>query len=201
MLPFYITYLSIVTSTLSSYAYIRDTLKGETKPNRISWFIWSSATLLASFILFFEGGGFSALPLFISGFTSLLIFLASFLNKNAYWELGKLDYLCLFFALCSLVTWLYFKEGAIATFFAVLVDLIAFVPTYIKSWRSPETENLAPYFSGMFNSTLTLLTITSFTFVNYGFAIYFLLGCLIEVAIVFFRRRILLKYKYAKETI
>jgi len=174
-------------------------LRGETKPNRVSWFIWFLAPFIASIILFFEGGSWAALPLFVSGFTSLLIFLASFKNKNAYWELGSLDYLCLFFAFCSLVAWLYFKQGAVATLFAVLVDLIAFVPTYIKSWKFPDSENLAPYMSGIFNSMLSLLTIATFNFVNYGFALYFLLGCVVEIIIVLYRRRNLLKYSYVKE--
>lgn len=190
MFPYYIVYLSIINSTASSYLYIRDTLKGETKPNKVSWFIWAIAPLIASFLLFFETKSLSALPLFVSGFTSFLIFLASFKNKNAYWELGKLDYLCLFFALCSLVAWLGFDEGFLATLFAILVDLIAFVPTYVKSWQSPETENLAPYLSGIFNSLLSLLTITTFTFLTYGFAFYFFLGCLVEIAIVLYRKRL-----------
>lgn len=189
MFPFYIAYLSIINSTLSSYVYIRDTLKGETKPNRVSWFIWAIAPLIASFLLFFETHSLAALPLFVSGFTSFLIFLASFKNKNAYWELGKLDYLCLFFALCSLVAWLGFDEGFLATLFAILVDLIAFVPTYVKSWNFPESENLAPYMSGVFNSILSLLTITTFTFLTYGFAFYFLLGCVVEIMIVLLRKK------------
>lgn len=199
MLPYYIVYLSIINSTLSSYVYIRDTLKGETKPNRVSWFIWAIAPLIASFLLFFETKSFAALPLFVSGFSSFLIFLASFKNKNAYWQLGKLDYVCLFFALCSLVAWLGFDEGFLATLFAILVDLIAFVPTYVKSWNFPDSENLAPYLSGIFNSLLSLLTITTFTFLTYGFAFYFLLGCVVEILIVLYRKRNLLKYKYAEK--
>lgn len=190
MLPHYIVFVSLINSSASSFLYIRDTFRGLTRPNRISWFIWFLAPFVGSLLLFSKGGGLSALPLLISSLTSFLIFLASFKNKNSYWKLGKLDYICLVFALLSIVSWVLFEEGVLATIFAILVDLIAFIPTYVKSWEFPDTETLWPYYSGMFNSLLSLVTLTVFTFVTYGFVLYFFLGCLTQVVIVFYRKRV-----------
>jgi hypothetical protein len=188
MLPQQVVYVSIFTSLFAGYFYIKNTLLGKTKPNRISWFIWFVAPMIASFITFQNGGGISALPVFMAGFIPFLVLLASFKNKNAYWELGWLDYVCLFLSLISMVSWLFFKEGALATIFAILADAIAFIPTYVKSWNNPETETVTPYISGVFNASLSMLTVSTFSFITAGFAFYLFFGNLVEIVIVFIKR-------------
>ncbi len=188
MLPQQFVYVSIFTSLFAGFFYIKNTLLGKTKPNRISWFIWFIAPIIASFITFKNGGGISALPVFMAGFIPFLVFLASFKNKNAYWKLGKLDYICLLLSIVSMVSWLYFKEGVLATIFAILADAIAFVPTYIKSWNSPDTETVTPYISGVFNASLSFFTVPTLSFITAGFALYLFFGNLVEIVIVFIRR-------------
>ena len=190
MFPQYIVYISLFTSTFAGYFYIRDTLHGTTKPNRASWTIWFVAPIIASIISFTKGGGISALPVFMAGFIPFLVILASFWNKNAYWKLGILDYICFFFALFSVAAWIFLQEGVLATICAILADFIAFIPTYIKSWRAPETETLSSYYSGSFNALLSISTLSAVTFNTAGFAIYLLFGNLLEVFIVLFRRKL-----------
>lgn len=75
------------------------------------------------------------------GFNPLLIFLASFVNKKAYWEISKLDLSCGALAIAGLVLWLITGTGNLAIFFSILADGIAAIPTVIKSYHKPETEN------------------------------------------------------------
>ncbi len=43
----YLVFVGAAVSTLAAAAYIRDTLAGRTKPNRITWLMWSIAPLIA----------------------------------------------------------------------------------------------------------------------------------------------------------
>lgn len=189
MIPEQVAYISIFTSLFAGYFYIRDTLKGGTKPNRVSWFMWFIAPMIASTIVFQSGSIVSFVPVFMSGFVPFLVFLVSFKNKNAYWKLDKLDYFCLFLSLCALISWIFLKEGLLATIFAILADGIAFFPTYLKSWEAPDTETVGPYISGTFNGLLSLFTAGILGFNIIGFAIYLFFGNLVEIAIILYRRR------------
>lgn len=187
MLPQYIVFISVFTSFFAGFFYIKNTLSGETKPNRVSWLIWFVAPMIASVIQFQQGAGISAIPVFMAGLIPFFVLVASFRNKNAYWKLGALDYICLVLSVLALVFWLAFDEGVLATVFAILADAIAFVPTYVKSWHAPETETLSSYYSGSFNSVLSLATLPTVSFVTAGFAVYLLVGNLSEIILIFFR--------------
>lgn len=189
MLPQYFVYISIFSTLFAGYFYVRNTISGKTKPNLVSWFIWFLAPTIAALVQLGKGAGLSALPIFMAGFVPLLVLLASIKNKNAYWKLGTLDYICFALSLLAIVSWIFFKEGTLATLFAILADFIAFIPTYVKSWRAPETETLSSYYSGSFNSILSILTLAILSFNTAGFAIYLLFGNLVEIFIVLYRRK------------
>ena len=87
-------FLGLALSILGGLSYLIDTLKGKTKPNRVTWFFWAAAPLIAFVAEIQQGVGIQSLLTFIVGFNPLLIFIASFVNKKAYWELRKVDYFC-----------------------------------------------------------------------------------------------------------
>jgi len=189
MLPQSLVYVSIFTSLTAGFFYIRDTLRGKTKPNLASWFIWFLAPMIAALVSFSKGAGLSVIPIFMAGFTPFLVLLVSVKNKNAYWKFSLLDYVCLVLSLLAIIVWVFLKEGNFATVFAILADLIAFIPTFVKSWKAPDTETIWPYLSGAFSSVLSVLTLNDLSFNTYGFALYLFLGNLTEVAIVLIRRK------------
>ncbi len=193
MLPNYFAYISIVTSLIGGISYIRSTLKGDTKPNQASWLIWFLAATTASFVQLAYGAKASFIPIFMAGFIPLIVLIASFRNKNSYWEAGRLEYVCLVLAILSIIMFVVFKTGIWATVFAILADGLGFIPTFVKSWREPKTENLGPFVSGIFNPTVTMLTLPILSFNTAGFAIYLFFGNLMEIIIVLYRKRVLYK--------
>jgi hypothetical protein len=189
MLPQYIALISVITTSIAGFFYIKGMLYGSTKPNRASWLIWAVAPITASFIQFFTGAGLAALPIFMAGLVPLFVLITSYLKKGAYWELTWLDYICLLLSAIALVLWLVFREGVLATLFAILADGIAFVPTFKKSWQYPESENAMPYVSGIFNASLSLLVVSPVIFTTAGFAVYLATGNFLELLILLVRRK------------
>lgn len=188
MLPQYVVYITIFTSVFAGFFYIRDMFLGTTKPNLASWLIWVLAPGVGGFVALSKGAGISVLPIFMAALIPFIVVLIGVFRKDSYWKFSFLDYICLILSFIAMVFWLFTEEGNLATIFAILADLIAFVPTYVKSWNHPDTETVTPYFSGSFNSALSMLTLTTLTFTTYGFALYLLLGNSLEIVIVFFRR-------------
>ena len=163
------------------------TLKGTTKPNKVTWFLWSVAPLIAFFAQISKGVGLQALMTFSVGFVPLIIFIVSFVNKNAHWQITKFDISCGLLSLGGLSLWLVTKEGNIAIFFSVVADFFAAIPTIIKSYRAPETENSTAYLMSGLNGLITSLTIKSWTFAYYAFPLYMIFANGLIYALVQFK--------------
>lgn len=179
--------LGAIIFFFGSIGYFLDTLKGKVKPNRVTWFIWSLAPLIAFAAQIREGVGIhQSLLTFMVGFIPLIISIASFVNKKAYWEIGRLDIICGVLALVGLFLWYITGTGIIAIFFSILVDALAAFPTVVKSYKFPETENYFLYFANAISAAITLLTIKIWNFETFGFSLYiFLLTSLLAILIKF----------------
>ncbi len=166
--------LGACVSLFGTSFYIRDTLKGETKPNRVTWFMWSIAPMIATAAALSTGVTWAALPVFTAGFGPFLVLLSSFVNRNSYWKLETFDYLCGAFSVAALVLWALTKDANIAVAFAVLSDASAAFPTVIKSYHYPETETAWAFLASTFSAFTSLLVIQQWTFASYAFPSYLL---------------------------
>jgi hypothetical protein len=170
-----------------SVAYLRDTLKGKIKPNRVSFLLWSIAPLIAFFAQIEQGVGLEALMTFSTGFLPLIVFIASFVNKQAEWKLTRFDVVCGVFSLVGLVLWLITKVGNVAIFFSIVADGLAAIPTLVKAYKYPDTEIAWPWIATVLGVILTLLTLSTLTFANSGFILYILLVNTVIFSLVQFR--------------
>lgn len=172
--------------SIGTVAYIIDTIKGRVKPNRVSFLLWSIAPFIAFAAMLKQGVGISSLMTFSTGFLPLLVFIASFVNKKAEWKITRFDLVCGLLSLVGLALWLITKVGNVAIIFSILADGLAAVPTIRKAYYSPETEIAWPWFATSIGVILTLLTLKSWTFADYGFILYILIvDTLIAVLVQF----------------
>jgi hypothetical protein len=138
--------------------------------------MWILAPALAFFAQFQQGVGVEMWATFSVGFIPFLVFIASFVNKKAEWKIQKLDIICGVLSLIGLILWMVTKIGNVAIIFAILADILACIPTIVKSWYEPESENDMPFLTGSVNSLFGLLVITNWHFENYAFLAYLLLA-------------------------
>ncbi len=176
-----------VIGAIGALSYLIDTVKGKVKPNRVSFFLWSLAPLIAFAAEIQKGVGIQSLMTFSVGFLPLTIFIASFFNKKAEWKLGRFDIICGVLSLVGLIFWYISKEGNVAIAFSILADGLAALPTITKSYYYPETESGWPYLTGGISAGLTLLTIRDWSFAHYGFPVYILVVTLIIFSLVQFK--------------
>ncbi len=128
----YLVFAAAAISLYGSFSYIRSMFRGEAKPNRVSWLMWAIAPMIGTIAAVSKGVEWSILPVFMAGFSPLLIFIFSFIAKNGYWKLTTFDYVCGFFSGAALILWAITKEADVATIFAIASDGSAAIPTIRK---------------------------------------------------------------------
>lgn len=178
--------LGVLLNIVGGLDYFIKTLQGKVKPNRVTWFLWALIPFIAFAAEINQGVGMQSLLTFMVGFNPLLIFFASFINKNSVWKINLLDIICAVFSLMGILLWMVTQVGDYAIMFSILADALAGIPTVIKSYRHPESEDYKIYYYGMLSAVITLLTVRQWNLANYGFPLYiFSINILLTVLIRF----------------
>ena len=140
-------------------AYARDTVRGNTQPNRVSWMLWALAPMIAFAAEVVQGVGLNAVLALAVGVGPLLVVAASFLDPKAYARVTPFDAACGVLSLIALGAWAVTGRGNLAILLSILADFLAAVPTIRKAYRYPHTEHAIAFLSGVAGATITLLTI------------------------------------------
>ncbi|MEO8105013.1 MAG: hypothetical protein ABI602_01620 [Candidatus Saccharibacteria bacterium] len=167
-------WLALAIALVGSLYYIKDTLHGNTRPNRVTFFLWGAAPLIAYYAQRSGGGGIQILYTLIIAIVPFFIFAASFVNKQAFWKITKFDVTCGVFSFIALLSLFAIGNPMLALLLSVAADFFAALPTIIKSYRYPETETTFTYAAEIASSAIVLLTIHKWAFINYFFVIYIL---------------------------
>ena len=184
----YLVFVSAGAFLVASYIYVKSMLKGRVKPNRVSWLLWAIAPMIGFAAAVSNGTGLAAVPVFMAGFSPLLVFVASFAVEGAHWKLVKLDYACGLLSILALVFWAMTSNPDIAIVFAILSDALASVPTFLKGWQYPETESGWVYLVGAFGGFTSFLAITAWTFSQYAFPAYLVVVSILMILSIYHER-------------
>ena len=182
MLPEYFAIIGAVIGSIGGFYYLYETIIGKAKPNRVTWLLWGLFPMVIFIAQRAQGVEGLSWASFVAGFTPILILLASFLNKKAYWKTQHRDYYLMAAAVAGIVLWALTDDPNLAILFALVADLLAGLPTVIKSYRHPETESWIAYAISTLGFGMGVLAIQTFTFENYAFIGYlFLLNGLLAL--------------------
>ncbi len=178
--------LSAVVNFLGSLVYIINTLKGKSKPNRVTWLMWAIAPLVGTGAALSAGADIWATSrIFFAGFLPLLIFIASFINPKSYWRLTKFDFACGTVSLIAIIVWAVVGYPILAVILAIIADGVASLPTIIKSWKYPETETSWPFIASIVATILIFPSIPKWNVENSAFQIYIIVVCAIIVFAIY----------------
>ena len=164
--------IALLVQFIAGGIYIKGTLSGSVKPNRVTYFLWFILPVVAYAGAVDEGVGMIALYTLLNGFISLTVFLVSFLNKDGYWMLGRFDYFMGAMAIIGVVLWQATGNGNLAIIFALVADFFAGLPTLKKAYQAPDTENIVTYALGIVGAIIIMLAIGTWNFAHYAFPVY-----------------------------
>lgn len=179
--------LGIVAGVISFAAYliyIRSILRGESKPNRATWWIWTFMGLMLAISYYFSGARNTIWSPIVEFVGPLLIALLA----TKYGEGGlkdRTDLLCLVGAFISIVLWLIFDSPVLALVINLAIDGFALIPTIKKSFLRPQGENFWAWFGTGVGDTMNLFAIEKMTFGIAVYPIWMLLQDLVIIVILF----------------
>ncbi len=180
--------LGFLLNVLGSLSYFWAVLRGQAKPNKVTWFLWGVFPLIAGVAQLDQGVGLSVLTTFSAAFASFLVLLASFFNKKAYWKLSRLDWVCGALAVLGCLLWQLTERPNLAIAFAIAADFLAGIPTIVKAYKAPETESPWTFLFGLVNYSLCLLTLQVWDFAHVAFPIQAAFTCLLLFILI--RRKV-----------
>lgn len=180
--------LAIILTFVAFVPYIRDILRGKTKPHVFSWWIWGLTTLIIFLAQVQDKGGIGAWPIGISGLITLYIALLAYL-KRADISITRLDWIFFICALASIPAWYMTADPTTAVIVLTLVDLAGFGPTVRKAYTHPHDESVSFFLWFMIRNGLVILALENYSIATVLFPLSVGLACLLLIAMILYRRR------------
>lgn len=156
--------IASIMAFLGNISYLKDTIKGRIHPHPYTWFIWSIVSLVTFFGQWQKGAGIGALPTGVAEVFTIVIFIFSlkyFLNEKV-WHFRKIDHYFLVAAILGLIPWYITSDPTISVVIVVIIDVIAFMPTLVKTWYNPKTEKPFLYQMNVTRHIFTLFSLEAY---------------------------------------
>lgn len=180
---------AIAITFVAFVPYIRDIVRGKTRPHVFSWVIWGATTLIV-FLAQLEGkGGVGAWPIGVSGAITAFIAVLAYVRRA---DIGitKIDWLFFVAAMSSLPLWYLTSDPLWAVVVLTTVDVLGFGPTVRKVYRAPQSESLL--FFGLFalRNVLVIIALEHYSATTVLFPAAVAVACVALVMLMAYRRRV-----------
>ena len=181
-------FLAVAINLLSSLVYAYSVIKGKTRPNRVTWFILSFAPLLAFGGMLAQDVSFrESIFTLQTAIGPLIVAVSTFFAKQPKWKITKFDLFCGILSVCGFLLAYLLREGNVAIVFGILADGLAFLPTLVKAFRFPETENPAPFIIGIVSASIAIAIVTTYDFKHIAFPLYILIADILATLFIYFK--------------
>lgn len=182
-----LAFIGVAITVLAPLSYIRDIIRGKTKPHIITWLIWSILVGLAFAVQVAGGGGIGSLVL---GFTALMnLVILGFSLRLSRDLVTRFDIVVLMLALLTLVPWHITDDPLISIIFITIIQTVGFIPTYKKSFNSPRQETLSLYTLSAVKQAIGIMALSTYNVLTLLFPFAVLCANIGLVAVILNRKR------------
>lgn len=184
--------LIAIAITLAAFIpYIREIFRGTIRPHIFSWVIWGVTTLLIFLAQLEDNGGAGTWPIGVSASITIFIAYLAYV-KRADVTITRADWLFFIVALLSLPLWYWTADPLWAVILLTVIDVAGFGPTIRKAYQFPYSESLLFFGLFMLRNVLVMLALENLTLTTLLFPAVMLILCMLMMAIIAYRRRVLL---------
>jgi hypothetical protein len=135
--------LAVLVGIADTIPYVRDTLRGATRPHRGTWLIWSVLAIVVCLSQRADGASWSLLMAFAQAVLISLVFVLAIGRGEGGVSAG--DRILIAIAGGGVAGWMIAEEPVVATVCVVVADLIGATMMLPKTYRDPDSETLATY--------------------------------------------------------
>ncbi len=152
--------IATALAVLGHVPYLYDVIRKKIQPHPYTWLVWSVVSAVTFFGQVVKGGGVGSIPTGAAELFTIIIFLFSL--RYGFTTIIKRDTYFLIAALLGLIPWALTKDPTISVIIVVSIDVIAFIPTLMKTWRSPHTETPMLFGMNVLRHILTLFSLEAY---------------------------------------
>ncbi len=182
---------SIAATTIAvvSYVpYIRDILRGKTKPHAFSWLVWSLLAYIVGIAQLTNGGGLGSLVALTTATIALYIAFAAWTKHRQL--ITRSDWFYFVAALLAIPIWLLTDNPLFSIILVSAIDLAAFIPTFRKSYHLPYSETLSQSYLSTLKHILTIVAQQQYSWVTILFPLSLAITTAIFTAMLVVRRAV-----------
>jgi hypothetical protein len=123
--------------------YIRDTLRGATRPHRGTWLIWGVLGVVVCLSQRADGASWSLVMAAVQALTTVIIFVLAIPRGEG--GLSRVDAIMIAIAAGGVTGWVVADEPIVATACVVAADSIGVALMVPKTYRDPDSETLTTF--------------------------------------------------------
>jgi hypothetical protein len=166
--------LGALIALLCTVPYIIDVLKRKTKPNIITWIVWTLLVGIGAAALFASHDYNAAWLLVGDTIATFAVVVVGIKYGTA--VLDKIDIVFFIGAIVGMILWFVFNSPIIAIIATIGIDFIGTIPTVRHSFRHPEEETYITFALGIVATLFTLLSLSDYRFSAWIYPAYLLLS-------------------------
>jgi len=174
---------------LSTVPYIRDTLRGRTHPNVVSWFTWTLLNGINAAAAWSVGARQTAVFSLLSGMATGAIVVVGL--RNGLKHYSRFDISCQAAALAGIILWQLTANPNVAVLVSLGADFSGFLPTYRHALGAPHEETWQLFALSACAAGLALLAVPRYSFIALASPLYiFCANMVMCTTILVLRRRV-----------
>jgi hypothetical protein len=169
--------------------YVRDTLRGTTRPHRGTWLIWGVLAIVVTFSQRADGASWSLIMGCAQAVVTTLVFLLAIRRGEG--GISPADLTLIAIAMGGVAGWFIADAPLVATVCVVAADLIGAALMVPKTYRDPGSETLTTFAFASLGGALAAGSVAALDPALLLYPIYY---CLVNAAIsglIVYRRRVL----------
>jgi len=157
---------------VSAIPYVLNIVKGRTRPRIFSWIVWTVLGAIATGAAYTEGAHASAALTAAATVETASIVVLGWRYGNRNFE--RLDLCCLVGVTIGLTLWALLDSPLAGLVAALLIDILAAIPTVRHAWRRPTEEAAAAYLLCAIAAVCCLAAMSEYTLMGLLYPVYLL---------------------------
>ena len=173
---------------LGSYVpYIRDIVRGRTKPHAFSWFVWALLTGIGFVAQVVEGGGAGAWVTGVSAVVDVVIVVLAL--KKGQKNFHAFDWIALAGALLALALWRATRDPTGSVILISISDAVGFLPTFRTGYARPNEETALLFVLSAVKYVIGIVALEHFSIATWFYPASLVVMNGLFVSMLFARRR------------
>ena len=191
--------LAGLVGVFDTMPYLRDVLRGSTRPHRGTWLIWSALAVVVCLAQWADGASWSLIMLLTQAVLTTAVFAVAIVHGQGGTTIIELVLIAV--AAAGVTGWLLSGEPLVATICVIAADLIAAAMMVPKTYREPGSETLATFVYASIGGALAAGAVGAADNAAVTLLLYPIYYCLANgaVAILIHHRRTVLRPRIAEQ--